>query len=108
MTLKACPDVGVQYHQNGSPIGSVDNIDEWQICAKECEDSAGCEYWTWWRNTGKCQFLSRKGPTKETINAVSGKKGCAQNVRNVVYVQNHKKTFRKKKRSIGNCLKNST
>ena len=96
---KACPDVGVQYHHHGTQVGSVDNTIDWQHCANECKRSAVCEYWTWWRNNGLCQFLSGKSPTKATTNAVSGKKGCTNRSRNMVYIQNHDKLF---KRSIGN------
>ena len=33
----ACPNIGVQYHQHGTQVGSVDNIDGWQSCGKECK-----------------------------------------------------------------------
>ena len=97
----ACPNIGVQYHQHGTSVGSVDNIDGWQSCGKECKNYDGCNYWTWWRNTGKCQFLSDRIPIKETINAVSGSKSCGTNGRNMLNVKDHGKLF---KRSIGNTL----
>ena len=94
LSIKACPDVNVQYHQHGSPVGSVDNVENWQSCGKSCEEATGCNYWTWWKNTGKCQFLTGKSPTKAVINAISGKSGCGRNSRNV-----HERLG---KRSIGN------
>ena len=96
--ILACPNVGVTYSTDGDVvIGSADNIADWQNCGKACKESAGCNYWTWRKDSGKCRFLSGKSSPIESSNIVSGVKNCGRNSRNVLYLQNHLRL----KRSIG-------
>ena len=96
----ACPNVGVTYSTDGFVVGSAENIDDWQNCGKACKEFAGCNYWTWRRDSGKCRFLSGRSSPIVSSNIVSGVKNCGRNSRNVLNLQNHGRL----KRSIGKYI----
>ena len=96
----ACPIIGISYSNDGVIVGSADNIDEWHNCGNACKEFAGCNYWVWRRDSGKCRFLSERSSPIESSNLVSGAKNCGTDSRNLLYLQNHERL----KRSIGNYL----
>ena len=77
--FQSCFDEGVDYFGNDLEDGQFDSTSSAAECQTHCQQSQGCNFWTWdpgYNNA--CWKKSAKGPIQTNARLTSGPKTCAE------------------------------
>ena len=74
-TAKICIEIDIGYAGHDL-FPNIENIDSWEVCRDQCENTPACFAWCWIPNQCGLKKASwASGRTKHT-GAISGKKNC--------------------------------